>query len=204
MAVNTGIGPVLAHLLHPVHDNPTPPTQVGWVSHGIILKLLKWFNGIPYGEEFGCLELVLVAEPTMFIWIGWKRSLLKVLLGEAMVVSEYGNVVGAASDEVGLRAMAVVEPHASVWMAVLAAAVAARLWVVWSMWSSMQNCLTDPRAFGIPWHWRAHLGWLLWKRDIACARGEDVGSIGEGIEVVEQSVDCHVADDRAAPRTCVW
>ena len=50
VAVNTGIGPILACLLHPIHDDPALPAQVSRVAHGVVLELLKWLDGVPNGE----------------------------------------------------------------------------------------------------------------------------------------------------------
>ena len=71
VAINTGVGPVLASLLHPIHDDPSLPIEVAWVAHGVGIVVLKWFDGIPNGEQLGGLELVLGAEATMLIWACW-------------------------------------------------------------------------------------------------------------------------------------
>ena len=202
MAVNTGVGPVLARLLHPVHDNPALPAQVSWVAHGVVLKLIERLYGVPDGEELGGLELVLATEATVLVWVCWERSLLKVLLGEAMVTGKYGDVVGATGDQVGISAAIWVNSDTPIWWDV-SVAVIAGLWVVWSMRSSTQDRFADPRALGVPWHWRTHLGWLLRKRNVARDRGGEDGGIGEGVKVVEQPVDGEVGDNRAAPRACV-
>ena len=139
----------------------------------------------------------------VLVWVSWERSLLKVLLGEVVVVSEYSNVVGAAGNQVGFCAAIWVDSDTPVWWDVSVVVVAAGLWVVWSGWSPTQDHFTDLRVLSVPWHRRSHSGWFLWERDVACSRGGKNGSIGKGVEVVEQPIDSEVGDDRAAPRTCI-
>ena len=203
MAVNTGIGPVLACLIHPIHHNPSPPAQVGGIPHGVVLKLLKRLDGVPNGKEFGNLELVWVTESPIFVWVCWERSLLKVLLGKAMVSGKNGDVIHPAGDQVGLIVAVWVDPDVLILVAVLVAAVAAGLWVIWSSWSLMQNRFTNLRVLSVPWHWCSQSGWLLWERNVVRTRGEDGSGIGKCIEVVKQSINSEVGDDWAAPCTFI-
>lgn len=85
VTVNTGVDPVLAHLIHPIHHDPPLPVEVCHVAHGICLKLFKGFYGIPDGKELGDLELVGIAESSVLVWVCREQSLLQVLLCEAVV-----------------------------------------------------------------------------------------------------------------------